>query len=314
VRTGITISTFLHVGALFAVYYGVPELLDRPVIEEHPIIVDLVTIAEETISQRPPEPTPKETEKVKEPPPEPPKPEPKKSVAAPPPPPPPQASPPVPDKPKAVAMPEPEVPKEKPKLRREVVPLPKPVPVTKPKPPKADQRLETTRAFRTMPKPRSKPKPRHRRFSTDRIAALLDKDQEKKRTESSSNEPARKTAPSTPAVARTLDDRLSMSEMDAIINAIKQQIHDCWSITAGARNAADLKVRIKFFLNSDGSVEGNPEIISSPRDDDPFYQAAADSARRAVLSCSPFRGLPVKKYTHWRELILTFDPREVMGG
>lgn len=103
---------------------------------------------------------------------------------------------------------------------------------------------------------------------------------------------------------------MTMSEIDAI----RYQIQQCWSVPAGARDAENLVVRIKVFLNTDGSLSKAPEIVGGDQSGDPFYRTAAESARRAVLKCAPLKNLPADKYSRWRELTLTFDPREMLGG
>jgi hypothetical protein len=45
----------------------------------------------------------------------------------------------------------------------------------------------------------------------------------------------------------------------------------------------------------------------------PTFGIAAESARRAVLRCAPY-SLPAEKYDAWREVIINFDPRELLGG
>ena len=102
---------------------------------------------------------------------------------------------------------------------------------------------------------------------------------------------------------------LTMSEIDAI----RYQIQQCWSVPAGARDAEDLVVRVRVFLNSDGTIARPPEIVDSGRRDT-FFLAAAESARRAVLKCTPLKNLPVEKFRQWQELTLTFNPRDMLGG
>jgi hypothetical protein len=106
---------------------------------------------------------------------------------------------------------------------------------------------------------------------------------------------------------------MTMSEIDAI----RYQIQRCWSVPAGARDAGDLVVRLRVFLNPDGSLSRAPEIVESaraPSVGEEYYRAAAESARRAVQVCSPLKNLPPAKYEKWRELTLTFNPKDMLGG
>ena len=64
-----------------------------------------------------------------------------------------------------------------------------------------------------------------------------------------------------------------------------------------------------------GSLSKSPEIVGSHyKTGDLFYDSAVESARRAVLKCAPLKHLPVDKYARWREITLTFNPREMLGG
>jgi len=290
-RNGIAISTLLHAGVMVVAIYGLPDLLDSPVVMEQPVIVELVTVAEKTVTQKLPEP------KAEKP------------------------TPPAPKlKPAAVVMPEPKAEKPTPpapKLKPAAVVMPMPKAPKKsveiPKSPKILALAEPPEAFRTLPRPQAKPKRPRQQFNADRIAALLDKDQRKKQTAPGSITTKTLTAkppPIPPSPARTH----IRAPIAGIIDAIRHQIQQCWSVPAGARDAENLIVRIKVFLNSDGSLAKAPEIIGADQSDDPFYRAAAESARRAVLKCAPLKNLPADKYSRWRELTLTFNPREMLGG
>lgn len=296
----MAISILLHAAVVAAAIFGLPELFSPPVVMEQPIIVELVTVADRTVSQKPPEP---KSEKPPPPVPEA-KPVAKREppvVKTPPPAPVKKVEPPPPAKPKEVTLPAPD-------------PKPKVKPVEKPKDPPQLASAEPPKAFQSLPRPRAKPKRKRRQFSADRIAALLDKDQEKSRTASPSKTAKSKTPPppakATPVrrVART--EPMTLSEIDAI----RYQIQQCWSIPAGARDAENLVVRIKVFLNSDGSLAKAPEIVGGNLSGDSFYRTAAESARRAVLKCAPLKNLPADKYARWRELTLTFNPRDMLGG
>jgi hypothetical protein len=176
-----------------------------------------------------------------------------------------------------------------------------PKPQPKPEPPK--------QVVRPEPKPEP-PKPE--KFSFDKIAALLDKKKPAAQAEETDKRSRNQAAPAASAApsASAIADQLTMSEKDLI----RAQIERRWNVPAGARDARNLKIRVRFALNPDGSVRGMPEIVDRGRMDDPFYRAAAESAVRAVLQASPLQDLPAGKYNSWRDVELTFDPREMLGG
>ncbi len=110
------------------------------------------------------------------------------------------------------------------------------------------------------------------------------------------------------AEASSLDQRRKSAQIVALI---QQQVRACWRIDAGATNAQDLKVPVRFRLQRDGRVVGQPEFQDmSSYLGNSFYQAAADNARRAILDCQPFE-LPTEDYDLWKDLVLTFNPAEM---
>jgi len=102
---------------------------------------------------------------------------------------------------------------------------------------------------------------------------------------------------------------LSMSEKDAIRN----QFQKCWDVPAGARDAYNLVVTLHIEVNEDGSVTKAELAHDESRyASDSFFRAAADSAIRAVQRCSPLKDLPADKYGNWRDMELTFDPKDML--
>ena len=206
-------------------------------------------------------------------------------------------------------------------------PLPKqakpssPPPLPKvPKPPKAKPRPIQAAAPKPKPRPLNKPKPPKKKTFTQtlsRIAALLDKAEKPKESSAKTarqGEPRQQFAAKSPqdATGERQSQLLTMTEVDAI----RLQIEKKWNIQAGAQGAEDLIVRIRIFLNPDGSLAKPPEVVNQRQiyaSGNAFYRAAAESARRAVNLASPLRNLPPQKYEQWREVTLSFDPREVMN-
>ena len=299
----------------FAVF-GLPHLFDTPR-EPEPMVVlaEFAPIAEKT---NVPKPQPKVVETKAEPKeepvpeqkptPEPPKPQPQ-AVTPPPPPPPPAPEPPKQaEAPKPQPMPEP-VPSPKPLPKpKEVVETPeppkvaeKPKPEAKPAPPKTTQRVEE--------------KSKAPNFSD--VAALVNKmkappaPQPQQAPQTASRQPPaaapRAEGPSNPNLP------VSMSEKDFI----RKQVEDKWQFDIGAKDANNLLVRIRFSLNTDGSLRTQPEIVDTARMYLPgqeSYRAAAESARRAVLKAAPFQLPPGDKDKWNQEIILNFDPRMMLGG
>jgi Predicted membrane protein len=316
-RSSYILSASLHAGILAVAMFGLPHIFEPPKEAEPPVILaEFVPIAEKT---NVPKPQPKAVENKAEPKEEPapevkqePKPQPPQqpqAVAPPPPPPPPAPEPPKQqaEAPKPAPMPEPE-------------PTPKPVPKPKeeaklpeqPKPPE-----KKPEAKPTPPKPAQRTEEKSKAPSFADVAALVNK---MKAPPATQPNPAPQTAARTPpASAQRMEGPsnpnlpISMSEKDFI----RKQVEDQWLFDLGARDAQNLIVRIRFSLNPDGSLRTQPEIVDQARMYMPgqeAYRSAAESARRAVLKAAPFKLPPGNKDKWSQEIILNFDPRQMLGG
>lgn len=106
-----------------------------------------------------------------------------------------------------------------------------------------------------------------------------------------------------------LGDRLTLSEQDALI----QQLSGCWNfLTSGGKNAEELSVEVRLYVNADRTVSQADILDKSKYANDSFFKAAADSALRAVRNpnCIPLR-LPEDKYDQWKTIVVNFDPSEM---
>lgn len=205
------------------------------------------------------------------------------------------------------------VPEPEPVAEPEPAPAPEPEPVAEPEPapepaaePAAQPEPEPTI---TQARPRSKPTPPRRtadatpdNFNPNQISALLNK-----------VEPTGgRTAPSDqPASLGARDGQDSVQMTQSELDALRGQVAQCWSPPVGAVGAEDLRVRVRVNLAQSGEVAGSPEVLNT--NSNPAFRAAASSAVRAVMRCAPY-SLPIAKYDSWQEVIINFDPREMLGG
>jgi outer membrane biosynthesis protein TonB len=216
------------------------------------------------------------------------------------------------------ALPKPPVEKpvekkpDPPKPVAESKPKDEPKPVEKkPDPPKVDsiaEALKTDDSKKQPPKPEAKaappqpPKPKQERtFDQSKIAALLDK-----------RDPTRQAATGTQlnsqaslGAAKGTAATLSQSELDAL----RARLTKLWNVQAGTERPEELIVDIRIRLTPDRRLAAPPEIVS--RGTSPRYQAAADAAMRAVLQGQPFDMLQAATYEQWKDMIVTFDPRQM---
>jgi colicin import membrane protein len=194
-------------------------------------------------------------------------------------------------------------------------PLPEPKPVeTKPEnkpPPKVDPIAETLKKEEARKKAEEKARSKaaqkeqqQPKFDPKQIAALLDK-----------REPRRMAAAgdrmvSTPSLGFSEGQalRLSQSELDAL----RRRLVECWNPPVGAANVDNLKVVLRVLFKQDGSVAAPPTLVAGTPS--PYGPAMAESAKRAILSCQPFKMLRPEHYEQWKDIEITFDPRDMFGG
>jgi outer membrane biosynthesis protein TonB len=287
-RRSTVISIALHAAILvWAVAIFPSARLDAPPLLDVP--VDIMTPSEFTklkagmvdakddgpMAAKPDEPKPKAVNE-KQPP------KPAEKVAA---------VPPAPKEPEKEAEAKPKD-EPKPEEKKEVVKAEKPKPA-KPEPPK---------------KPKPAPEAKKRDFNADRISALLNKIPDQTQATPKAND-APEDAPKKPVHGQSTGTQLTMSVNE--IDALRAKIAQCWSPPPGGLGAEHIVVRIRLQLNEDGSLVGYPSVENSGGSR--FFQAAADSAVRAVYQCQPYT-LPADKYSVWRDLILNFDPSQMYGN
>jgi outer membrane biosynthesis protein TonB len=191
---------------------------------------------------------------------------------------------------------------------------PKPEKLEKPKEAEAKKEPLPKKAEAKPEKPKDKPKPKpaphaetKRDVNADRLAALLNKIPEAAK-EPRVDDPPQET-PRKPVKGQSSGTQKTMSANE--IDALRAKIAQCWSPPPGGLGADAIIIKLRLQLNEDGSLIGYPTVANSGGS--PFFQAAADSAVRAVFQCQPYE-LPAPKYAVWRDMILNFDPRQMYGS
>jgi outer membrane biosynthesis protein TonB len=108
---------------------------------------------------------------------------------------------------------------------------------------------------------------------------------------------------------------LTITETDAIAGRLRE----CWNLDPGARGIENMVIEIRAFLNKDGSVRDVQILDKARMNSDPHFRAIAESARRAVYTCSNknnvniYKIFPDKyadKYNLWNTLLLRFNPMD----
>jgi outer membrane biosynthesis protein TonB len=193
-------------------------------------------------------------------------------------------------------------PEPKPKPEEKKADTPKPA-AAKPEAKKPDEKPAKQKEAEAPPKKPAPPKPK-RDFNTDRIAALLNKIPDA----ASEAAPVLPSDDPAPKKVRGQSNGTEMTMSVNEIDALRARIAQCWSPPPGGLGAEQIVVKLRMKLNEDGTLVGYPTVANSGGS--PFFQAAADSAVRAVYQCQPYT-LPSDKYALWRDMILNFDPSDM---
>jgi hypothetical protein len=311
-RWSLPISVFVHSALLLSAALALPDPEEFEVAEQEPVPVDVLSYEEfnqlraqsNVVEEVTENPQPLEAEET-----------------------PAQLAPtqpePANDLEQVAALPEQVEPEPEPELAPEPIPEPElvepePEPEPTPEPevvepePEPEAETETEVAYplptaKPPVPPRQQPEETENEFDPDQIAALLDK---------TLDEAAVPLTEPDEAGAPDRADQTNVEGSDSGLTADERalliaQIEPCWHPPVGVSDAGTLRVKLRIFLNTDGSVDGTPEFLNTGTAAQ--FRAAAEAARRAVLRCQPYT-MPVEKYGAWREVILNFDPRYMLGG
>jgi hypothetical protein len=292
-RNAISFSVFFHAVVFVIGYFGLPYLQPTPILTDTPIMVELVDLAEKTNAPNPSPKIDKVTKVHKD----------KQLI-----------EPPLPQKSRVLPSP----PESKEILSVSLEPKPKAKskakPLLKPKP--SNKKSKQVRTLAKV-KPRRKPKPpvsfesilkTVEELKTKSIQKDKKNDKKKDKIKDKSFEQQMAQALMSKKTIENPHRKLAISEIDLV----RQQIRECWSLPAGAREAENLSIEIKMAMNSDGTVRQARIIDQGRLQSDPFFRAAAESALRAVLNprCNPLK-LPSEKFKHWQNMVLIFDPQKM---
>jgi len=148
------------------------------------------------------------------------------------------------------------------------------------------------------------PKKREPRFDPDKVAALLDKRAPQRHA--STGDTLNNTA--SLGLPGATSARLSQSEIDAL----RARLAQLWNPPVGAKTPDELVVRVRIRLQRDGRLSGPPQVLTSGSS--VLFQTARESAIRALFRGQPFDMLLPEHYDQWKDIEITFDPRDMMRG
>ena len=200
----------------------------------------------------------------------------------------------------------------KPKVseKKEIAPTaaknPEPAPVPKPDPIAEKIKKQEKQEAKAVPQPLPPKRPERKqpKFDADKIAALLDK-RDPHRNAATGAEPN-----SAPTLGTALGNaaKLSQSELDAL----RQRLMALWNPPVGIQNPEEFVIRIRIRLDRAGKLSAPPQVLSSGSGT--LFNSARDSAVRAVFQGQPFDMLLPEHYETWKDIEVTFDPRDMFRG
>lgn len=293
-RSAIVFSTLMHIAFFVLAYVGLPNWWESVVVET-PIPVQVVENISDVTS---PAPAP---ETVETPPP----PEVPEEPAVEQPPPPAPTPPPAPQPVEEVPVQEPE----------EVVPEPIPdESVEEDEPEEVEPEPEEVQLAEQPP---AKPEPpeevvEERQEEPEEDTAFTDllRDLENvAETQTAQAEPTQTQSETPPIPTSSSSDNLSISAKDAM----RRKVISCWNIDPGTRDAEDMLIVIRLWLNPDGSVQNVKIEDDGSWGGNAVYRAASESAQRAVLRCAPYYDVLGKEpYEDWSFMTLRFSPKDLL--
>ena len=193
------------------------------------------------------------------------------------------------DTPSSEPMPTVEPAVERPREAVVQPPRPQPAPTRAPQP----RPQPTTRATQSPPTAQPKPPTPQRTSGAGRIGADF--------LEGSSNADGNRGSPAAEFGAR---------EAASLSSAIQRQLRPHWTAPNGV-DAELLVTQVRFRLNRDGSLSGNPSCVSTTgvnASNAPQKDLHCERALRAVRLAAPFN-LPEQFYDKWKLVTSQFDRR-----
>jgi hypothetical protein len=109
-------------------------------------------------------------------------------------------------------------------------------------------------------------------------------------------------------------EEISATEQYKIKSIIRQTIEPCWRMTSRSNFTRAKDIQLEVILDLNGSVDTARITNINQLRGSSISMAAAKSALRAILNpaCQPFK-LPIDKYQAWKNLKLTFNPRDIFA-
>jgi len=94
--------------------------------------------------------------------------------------------------------------------------------------------------------------------------------------------------------------------------SIKQQTERCWIIDPGLPGIEKMEVSTKVEFDRSGAVTSATVMVDKDKLGDINYAKFVESARRAILNCSPYTFPARAPYEAWKTITFDFGFKEVL--
>lgn len=139
--------------------------------------------------------------------------------------------------------------------------------------------------------------------------ALLDKDPRVKGQQAAGTSQAATATGKEAGTSTGKEAVLSAREQDLLAGMIKSAIEPHWRLPGSGGGTEVPVVKLRWRLDRNGNLDGEPVVEAAPSDE--LGRLALETAVRAVKEAQPF-ALPPDKYEAWKDIIWTFDPRQLL--
>jgi hypothetical protein len=92
---------------------------------------------------------------------------------------------------------------------------------------------------------------------------------------------------------------------DTLLAELSAEVKRCWTVPSGWTDPRQAAVTLRFLLNRDGTLDGDPAVVEFPAT--PVGAAAAKAAIAAVTQCGPYN-LPAEQFEQWKDIQLKLTP------
>lgn len=150
----------------------------------------------------------------------------------------------------------------------------------------------------------------------DALMASIDNQRQSPAAKAASGQigPSRPRAEKTASEGHGQDSHMSGSEL----GALKAKLKPLWTPNCEVEAGKGIIVRVHVHLTPQGWLAGQPELVDKGKIEasgNPLLIAAATRALSALGRGQPYSDvLTSEHYPDWRDMILTFDPKEQCGG